>query len=163
MARKTKDVNIFVYNSITNEKLLNDELKGKLPENNNMRVLKPALRSYLKNNVFIGEVKDRYVVIENINNIQDVLAFDVFTKDNKLHLKQRKVIPNEKVKMVSGAIKICMPISDLQKLKEFDKEIEEQYSKLVLNTLRAIEVPNESKVVHRLALDETTHNPQYGL
>ena len=141
MVRKTKDVNIFIYNSVTNEKLLNDELKGRLPENNNMRVLKPILRNYLRSNVFIGEVKDRYIVVENINNIQDILAFDVFTKDNKLHLKQRKVIPNEKIKMVSGAIKICMPVDDLVRLKEGDEELEKQYATLALNSLKSIDIP----------------------
>lgn len=178
MALKRKDVNITIYDSETNEKVVSDEIIKRLPANNDMEVLIPSLASYLKNNIFIGnKIKNRYVVVENKDDIDDVLAFDIYTEDNKIKLKERKVIPREKIKMVSGAIKICMPISDLQKLKEFDKETEEQYSNLVLNILRTIEVPEESKVVHRLDLDdrslaldetihrvdETTHDPRYGL
>ena len=178
LALKRKDVNITIYDSETNEKVLSDEIIKLLPVNNDMRILIPSLTNYLKSNIFIGnKIKNRYVVVENKDNIEDVLAFDIYSEDNKLKLKERKVIPREKIKMVSGSIKICMPISDLQKLKEFDKEIEEQYSKLVLNILRTIEVPKESKVVHRLDLDdrflaldetihrvdETTHDPKYGL
>lgn len=162
MALKRKNVIITIYDSETNEKVLSDEIKRRLPANNNMKVLIPLLVSYLKNNIFVGnKIKNRYIVVENEDDIQDVLAFDIYTEGEKLKLKERKVIPNEKIKMVSGTVKICMPIDDLQKLKEFDEEIEEQYSKLVLNTLRAIEVPGESKVVHRLALDETTHDTRY--